>query len=143
MVRPEPNIQEGKTAESDASIFRNASICGKKITENKISYGVDFGVQKHLPSRIMKCVVDVEKNGGNDRYWFSEAHVPLYLIKEYEESVNKVSLLPAKLPVDLPSKMRGTQLKAARMDFFSYLIYRRDNKNTISCTLCHQIVPLR
>ena len=142
LVRPEQNIQDVKGPETEASAFRNAFICDKKIVENKIRYGVAFGNQKHLPSRVMKNVIEVEKiPDGNDKYWFYEMRIPLYLIKEYEESVE--TLFPSEgQPSNVLSKLQRLQLKASRRDIFSYLMRKRDNLDKCSCASCRLDVLL-
>ncbi|WCJ41697.1 metalloendopeptidases zinc ion binding DNA binding [Euphorbia peplus] len=147
LVRPEQNLQDGKGPETEASCFRNAVICDKKILENRIRYGVAFGNQKHLPSRIMKNIIEKEEiEGGDEKYWFSETYVPLYLIKEYEEKVEKVeeAILPSdKKPLSQLSELQRRQLKAARKDIFLFLSYKRDNLERCLCTSCHSDVLLR
>ncbi|ANM70692.1 PHD finger family protein [Arabidopsis thaliana] len=145
LVRPEQNVQDVKGPETEATIFRNASICVKKIIDNKVRYGVVFGNQKHLPSRVMKNVIEVEKSEDrNEKYWFHEARVPLYLIKEYEESLHRVVHIPfIKKPSRKISKLQKRQLKASRANIFSYLASRRDNTEKCSCASCHLDVFLR
>ncbi|CAL1367023.1 unnamed protein product [Linum trigynum] len=144
LIRQELNLQDSKGPETEASVFRNAIICDKQAEEEKITYGVAFGNQKHLPSRIMKNVVGVEKNeDGNDKYWFSEANVPLYLIKEYEEKRQEVALPPVKKPNKALSELQRQQLKASRRNIFSYLVCRRDSSDKCSCASCQLDVPLR
>ncbi|OMO90278.1 Zinc finger, PHD-type [Corchorus olitorius] len=43
LVRPEHNIPDGKGTETEASVFRNAMICDKKIVENKTQNAVTCG----------------------------------------------------------------------------------------------------
>lgn len=144
LVRPEQNVQDVKGPETEATVFRNASICDKKIIDNKVRYGVAFGNQKHLPSRVMKNVIEVEKTeDGNEKYWFHEARVPLYLTKEYEESLHRVHVPSIKKPSKKISKLQKKQLKASRADIFSYLASRRDNTEKCSCASCHLDVLLR
>ncbi|KAA8550242.1 hypothetical protein F0562_001926 [Nyssa sinensis] len=144
IVRPEQNLQDGKGPETEASAFRNAFICEKKIMESKIRYGVAFGNQKHLPSRVMKNIIEVEQSqDGKDKYWFSETHIPLYLIKEYEENVEKMLPLLADKPMNVLSKLQRRQLKASRKDTFSYLSLKRDKLDKCSCASCQLDVLLR
>ncbi|KAG2311140.1 hypothetical protein Bca52824_022697 [Brassica carinata] len=144
LVRPEQNLQDVKGPETDA-VFRNASIRDKKTIDNKVRYGVAFGNQKHLPSRVMKNLIEAEKTeDGNEKFWFSEARVPLYLIKEYEESLHRVVHVPfIKKPAKRISKLQKKQLKASRANIFSYLASRRDNTENCSCASCHLDVLLR
>ncbi|KAJ4910936.1 PHD finger family protein [Raphanus sativus] len=145
LVRPEQNLQDVKGPETEATVFRNASIRDKMITDNKVRYGVAFGNQKHLPSRVMKNVIEVEKTeDGNEKFWFAEARVPLYLTKEYEESLHRVVHVPfIKKPAKRISKLQKKQLKASRANIFCYLASRRDNTEKCSCASCHLDVLLR
>ncbi|CAH8307321.1 unnamed protein product [Eruca vesicaria subsp. sativa] len=144
LVRPEQNLQDVKGLETDATVFRNARICDKKISDTKVSYGVFFGNQKHLPSRVMKNIIEVEKTqDGIEKYWFQEARVPLYLIKEFEESLHRVPMPQIKKPSNKLSKLQKKQLKASRADLFSYIASRRDNMEKCSCASCHLDVLLR
>ncbi|KAF8084916.1 hypothetical protein N665_0693s0008 [Sinapis alba] len=146
LVRPEQNVQDVKAGpETEASVFRNASICDKKIIDNKVRYGVAFGNQKHLPSRVMKNVIEVEKTeDGNEKFWFAEARVPLYLTKEYEERLHRAVHVPfIKKPSKRLSKLQRKQLKASRANIFSYLASRRNNTENCSCSSCHLDVLLR
>ncbi|KAI4386103.1 hypothetical protein MLD38_004065 [Melastoma candidum] len=143
LVRPEQISLDGKGPDAEASAFRNAVVCDKKIVDNRMLYGIDFGIQKHLPSRVMKTVLNIEmSDGGGDKYWLAEGHIPLYLIKEYEERVHVPSLSPLMLS-SMFVKLQRTRSKASRMDVFSYLVYRRDNVSRITCVSCHQDVLLR
>lgn len=145
LVRPEQNLQEVKGPETEATVFRNASIRDKKIIDNKVRYGIAFGNQKHLPSRVMKNVIEVEKTeDGNEKFWFAETCVPLYLTKEYEESLHRVVHVPfIKKPSKRISKLQKKQLKASRANIFCYLASRRDNTVKCSCASCHLDVLLR
>ncbi|KAK9279952.1 hypothetical protein L1049_013636 [Liquidambar formosana] len=144
LVRPDQNLQDGKGPETEASAFRNALICDKKVVENKIRYGVAFGNQKHLPSRVMKNIIEVEQSqDGKDKYWFSETRIPLYLIKEYEQNVENVLVPSAKKALNVLSKLQRRQLKASRRDIFSYLMLKRDNLDKCSCASCQVDVILR
>ncbi|XP_050368093.1 DDT domain-containing protein PTM-like [Argentina anserina] len=138
LVRPEQNLLDGKAAEAEASAFRNASICDKKMLKNNIVYGVAFGSQKHLPNRVMKNIIETEQTqDGTNKFWFLESRVPLYLIKEYEESVAKVpmAMTSAQEP-NLVHKLQRRQRKATCRDIFLYLECKRDNLDLTTCSLC-------
>ncbi|GAV71717.1 PHD domain-containing protein/DDT domain-containing protein [Cephalotus follicularis] len=142
LVRPEQNNHDAKGPETEASAFRNAVICDKKIVDNKIRYGVAFGNQKHLPSRVMKNIIEIEQcQDGKYKYWFPETRIPLYLIKEYGESMNKVLPLVRKSSNEL-SDLQKRQLKASRRDIFSYLTCKRDKMEKCACASCQQDVLL-
>ena len=141
MIRPEQNLQDGKGQETEASAFRNARICDNKLAEGKILYGIAFGSQKHLPSRVIKGVEIEQGPEGNERYWLYETRVPLYLVKEYEEGV--ASMASEEEHLNLMSQLQKRknqlhrrQLKAMCKDIFFYLTCKRDNLDMSSCSVC-------
>ncbi|KAE8691826.1 hypothetical protein F3Y22_tig00110879pilonHSYRG00135 [Hibiscus syriacus] len=123
LVRPDHNISDGKGSESEASVFRNAITCDKKTVQRKIQYGVAFGNQKHLPSRVMKNIIDTERTeDAKEKCWFHSTYIPLYLIKEYEERMSVAVLPSVKKPSTQLSDLQRRQLKASRRNVFAYLI---------------------
>ncbi|KAH6774734.1 hypothetical protein C2S51_013138 [Perilla frutescens var. frutescens] len=138
LSHPEQMLIDGKCSEAEVSAFRNAFICGKKIVEQEVRYCVAFGSRKHLPSRVMKNVAEVEKilEDGKERYWFSETFIPLYLIREYEQKVEKHK------SVNVLSKLQRRQLKASRENIFSFLSWKQGN-TVPNCCSCHQDVFYR
>ncbi|RYR23376.1 hypothetical protein Ahy_B03g068612 isoform B [Arachis hypogaea] len=143
LIRPEQNIQDGKGQETDASAFRNANICDKKLVEGKTCYGVAFGSQKHLSTRLMKNVIEIEQGiEGKEKYWFSETRIPLYLVKEYEESNGNGPSVGEHLNT-ASQQLLSRWLKASRKDIFFYLTCKRDNLDMFLCSVCHTGVPLR
>ncbi|KAL8204768.1 hypothetical protein R6Q57_010391 [Mikania cordata] len=146
LVCPEQPLQEGKALEAEASAFRNACIIDKKTMGNKISYGVVFENQKHLPSRVLKKVLEVEATGDKkSKNWFLEMHIPLYLIKEYEMVVAADLKLPISdiKHVSKLSKLSRKQLKASGKNIFNFLEQKRDNMGKCFCTFCQQDVLFR
>lgn len=144
LVRPEHNIPDGKGTETEASVFRNAIICDKKSVENKIQYGVAFGNQKHLPSRVMKNIIDIDQTEDRkEKYWFLITHIPLYLIKEYEEKMSNVGLPSVKKASSELSELQRRQLKASRRNIFAYLTSKRDKLEKCYCASCQMDVLLR
>lgn len=144
LVRPEQTLQDMKGQETEASIFRNARISDKKVVENKIAYGVAFGSQKHLPSRVMKNAIEIEqKQDGSVAYWFLENCIPLYLVKEYEEGSIQVNFSSPKVYPNLMYQSRRRRLKSYQRDIFFYLTCRRDNMGLLSCSSCRMEVLIR
>lgn len=136
--RPEQMPSDGKSLEAESSAFRNAFIHGKKIVEGEVRYCVAFGSRKHLPSRVMKNIAQIEQSmeGGKERYWFSETFVPLYLIREYEQKAEKTK------SVNVLSKLQRRQLKASHGNIFSVLFSELGN-TVRKCCSCHQDVFYR
>ncbi|KAL5056199.1 hypothetical protein RYX36_036881 [Vicia faba] len=143
LIRPEQNIQEGKGQETEASAFRNANICDKKLVEGKVCYGIAFVSQKHLSNRVMKSVVEKEQCPlGKEKYWFSETRIPLYLVKEYEEGNEKVL---CEEQYSSASQLHRRRLKGTCKgcnDIFFYLVCKRDNL-AFSCSSCRMGISIR
>ncbi|KAL1817029.1 hypothetical protein DCAR_0521448 [Daucus carota subsp. sativus] len=138
LVRPTKENLDGKGSDAQASLYRNAFICDKRYMESQSQYAVDFRSQKHLPLRITKNAEEEEKNeAGKQIYWILETNLPLYLIKEYEDNMEKVPSQPAKKAVNELSELQKRQLKDSRKDIFSFLLRRRDNLEICRCASCH------
>ncbi|KAI3511874.1 hypothetical protein L1887_19034 [Cichorium endivia] len=143
LVRPDQPIQEGKGPETEASAFRNACIVDKKVSGNKTTYGVVFENQKHLPSRVLKNVLEVEETGDmRDKYWFIETRIPLYLIKEYEMATG-IPPPNSDKHVTASLNLRRKKLKSTGKNIFSFLSDKRENLGKCLCTLCQLDVPFR
>lgn len=139
LVHPEQNLLDGKNAETEASVFRNAVICSKKVTENKVTYGIAFGGQKHLPSRVMKSIIEIEQSqDGQNKFWFPENRVPLFLIKEYERSAIEVPLPSIQEPYNFLPKLQKKRLKVPYRDVFFYLTCKRENLEICTCISCQR-----
>ncbi|XP_060173951.1 DDT domain-containing protein PTM-like isoform X2 [Lycium barbarum] len=144
LVSPEQSLLDGKVPESEASAFRNASICHKRITGSEVRYSVAFGNQKHLPSRVKKSIIEVEESQeeGKEKYWLSESRIPLYIIKNYEENLEKNLPSANKLTNAFP-KLQKRCLVASCKDIFSYLAQKRDGNDKHCCASCEVDVLLR
>ncbi|KAJ4795460.1 PHD finger family protein [Rhynchospora pubera] len=146
LVPPDQLLTEGKAAETDAAIFRNAVICDKKILENKILYALLFTNQKHLPVRVTKNVIEMEEtDNSGGKLWFSENHIPLYLIKAYEEKARPRALLGLNtvIPTGLPIIRQKKRLQPYYTDIFMYLADRGQRHLKPPCASCKQQVLLR
>ncbi|KAJ7981103.1 DDT domain-containing protein PTM [Quillaja saponaria] len=85
-------------------------------------------------SAFRNAIISEPGPDGKEKYWLSETRIPLYLIKEYEESIHKVP--SAEEGLNLLSKLHRRQLKATRKDIFFYLTCKRDNLDLCSCSVC-------
>lgn len=145
LVPPEQANLDGKGLDGDVSAFRNVVICDKRSIENKIIYALIFSSQKHIPLRVMKNVLEKESiDSENSKFWFSENHVPLYLIKDYEETIHE-KLLSGSVALGLHArpKFQEKQLKVRRRDVFYYLLHKGDKPSNSSCASCKGDVNLR
>ncbi|KAL5081861.1 hypothetical protein RYX36_010282 [Vicia faba] len=140
LIQPEYNLQDGKVQDTEVSAFRNANICDKKREQGKTLYDIDFGSQKHVPSRVLKNA-KIDQGPKRDKYWFPETRTPLYLIKEYEVRNEKEPSY--KDNFNIAPQWHKRRLNAIFTDIFSYLTHKRDNLDPPSCSVCKQGVFFR
>ncbi|CAL4896920.1 unnamed protein product [Urochloa decumbens] len=141
-IPPDQIPSDGKNSDADFSALRNAVICDKKIIDNKIRYALKFPNQKHLPVRVTKNILEAEGDEDENRIlWFSESHVPLYMLREFEQNSGNSSLpTPGILNSNCFTNLYPRQVKAYTGDVFSYLFHKGD---VYPCTSCKKDVPYR
>lgn len=145
LVRPEQIFLDGKSSDADGAVFRNAVICDKKIAESKMIYALTFPTQKHLPLRVTKNILEAENiQNENGKLWFSENHIPLYLIKEFEERIGaKPSVCSTMLSSHYSLKLLKRRSETHCRDIFSYLLHKGEKPRKCSCASCKRDVLLR
>ncbi|CAN6325808.1 unnamed protein product [Urochloa humidicola] len=141
-IPPDQIPSDGKSSDADFSALRNAVICDKKIIDNKIRYALKFPNQKHLPARVTKNILEAEGDQDENRIlWFSENHVPLYMLREFEQNSGSGSLLtPGISNSNCFTNLFPRQVKAYTGDVFSYLFHKGD---VYPCTSCKKDVLYR
>ncbi|CAM0950272.1 unnamed protein product [Alopecurus aequalis] len=141
-IPPDQTSSDGKSSDADYSALRNAVVCDKKIVDGNIRYALKFPNQKHLPVRITKNILEAEDNEDeNGKLWFSENHVPLYLVRDFEQ-VAGVSSSPSPGMI-FPNSFTyfyQRRVKTSIGDIFSYLFHKGD---IYPCTWCKKDVAFR
>ncbi|KAG8089082.1 hypothetical protein GUJ93_ZPchr0011g26968 [Zizania palustris] len=141
-IPPDQIPSDGKSLDADFSVLRNAVVSDKKIVDNKIQYALKFPNQKHLPLRVTKIILEAEDNqDGDGKFWFSENHIPLYLLREFEQKAG-ASSLPSQgiLDSNCFGNLYQRPVKAPIGDVFYYLFHKGDIH---PCTSCKKDVPFR
>ncbi|KAE8798043.1 Nucleosome-remodeling factor subunit BPTF [Hordeum vulgare] len=141
-LSPDQIPSDGKSSDGDFSALRNAVVCDKKIVDNKIRYALKFPNQKHLPVRVTKNILEAEGNQDqNGKFWFSENHVPLYMVREFEQKPGVSSLpTPGIVQSNCFMNLYQRRVKACIGDVFSYLFHKGD---IYPCSSCKKDVPFR
>lgn len=146
LIPPDQTVLDGKGSDTtDASVFRNAVICDKKMIENKTAYAIMFPNQKHLPVRMTKNILERENNEDEKvKLWFSENHIPLYLIKDFEEKIGmKAPPCLKVLSSTCFPKTQRKQINAYYKDIFDYLFHKGEKPSKSPCVSCKHDVLLR
>lgn len=74
--------------DKESAVFKKTVISAKNSENGLIKYLIDFGKQKAIPTCIVKQGTKVgDALDGTCKYWLSEYHVPLCLLKDFEEEV--------------------------------------------------------
>ncbi|XP_066336674.1 DDT domain-containing protein PTM-like [Miscanthus floridulus] len=141
-IPPDQIPSDGKSSDADFSALRNAVLCDKKIIDNKIRYALKFPNQKHLPVRLTKNILEAESDQDESRkLWFSENHVPLYMLREFEQHTEASSLPTPGIPdSNCFTNLYPRRVKASDGDVFSYLFHKGE---VYPCTSCKKDVLYR
>ncbi|KAG2555813.1 hypothetical protein PVAP13_8NG034700 [Panicum virgatum] len=141
-IPPDQIPSDGKSSDADFSALRNAVICDKKIIDNKLRYALKFPNQKHLPVRVTKNILEAEGDQDeNSKLWFSENHVPLYMLREFEQNAGSKSLsTPGISSSNYFTNFYPRREKACVGDVFSYLFHKGE---VYPCTSCKKDVLYR
>ncbi|GFQ03106.1 nucleosome-remodeling factor subunit bptf [Phtheirospermum japonicum] len=116
-------------------------IVRKKCSEGTVvRYLLDFGKRRFIPDVVVKHGSKLEDfSNEKKRYWLEESHVPLYLLKSFEEKrvarkSNKMGKLHESSRVmSKPFKKKG----------FEYLFSRAERSENQQCGHCKKDVPIR
>ncbi|KAL4204305.1 hypothetical protein AMTRI_Chr01g109090 [Amborella trichopoda] len=115
-----------------------------KCTEGlEIKYLLDFGKRKTVPSFVVKhgAKDEEELNGRKAKYWLDESHVPLNLLKAFEEKQLAHTHRKMK-PEELPQVWQKG-LKSSRENVFLRLLSKAEKYDSCQCGHCKQDVLIR
>ncbi|VAI15558.1 hypothetical protein VPH35_082450 [Triticum aestivum] len=141
-IPPDQIPSDGKSSDADHSAFRNAVVCDKKVVDGNIRYALKFSNQKHLPVRVTKNILEAEDNQDeNGKLWFSEIHVPLYLVRDFEQKAGvSSSPSPGIIISNSFTNFYQRRVKATIGDIFFYLFHKGD---VYTCSSCEKDVAFR
>ncbi|GLJ54561.1 hypothetical protein SUGI_1171920 [Cryptomeria japonica] len=135
LVSPEDHSQDVKAAVGkEVDSFRIAVVCEKKYESGEVKYMLDFGNHMNIPISILKHARKVEDTqDGMNRYWLGDVHVPLYLVKAFEERILQ----------DCPQngckqdwKDQISKTHGIRKGIFPFFVSKADSHKTHSCGCC-------
>ncbi|KAL6954022.1 hypothetical protein U1Q18_052089 [Sarracenia purpurea var. burkii] len=117
-------------------------IIRRKCTEGtSVKYLLDFGKRRIIPDIVVTHGSKAEEtSSGRKKYWLEEPHVPLHLLKAFEERriARRSNMSSGKLPgscrvMKKTSKKRG----------FSYLFAKAERSENYRCGHCNKDVLIR
>ncbi|CAC42901.1 putative protein [Arabidopsis thaliana] len=131
-----------KESRKSARLFKKAIVRRKCTEEETVKYLLDFGKRRNIPDVVSKngCMVE-ESSSGRKRFWLNESHVPLHLVKGFEEkkAVRKTSKPGGSFRHSEIGKLRK---RSSEGKGFSYLFERAERSESSLCEQCKKVVPL-
>ncbi|XP_010419831.1 PREDICTED: DDT domain-containing protein PTM-like [Camelina sativa] len=131
-----------KDSRKSARLFKKAIVRRKCTEEENVKYLLDFGKRRNIPDVVSKngCMVE-ESSSGRKKFWLNESHVPLHLVKGFEEkkAVRKTSKPGGSFR---HSKIDKVQKRSSEGKGFSYLFERAERSESSLCEQCKKDVSL-
>lgn len=132
-----------KDSRKSARLFKKAIVRRKCTEEETVKYLLDFGKRRNIPDVVSKngCMVE-ESSSGRKKFWLNESHVPLHLVKGFEEkkAVRKTSKPGGSFRHSEIDKVRR---RSSEGKGFSHLFERAERSKSSLCEQCKKDMPLR
>ncbi|XP_062190476.1 DDT domain-containing protein PTM-like [Phragmites australis] len=138
-----PSSLATKETQKIARLFKKVIIRRKRIEGTNVEYLLDFGKRENIPPVVSKHGTKFEEpSNERNRYWLSEGHVPLNLLKAYEAKA-LARLLKKREADDLPKKtkkMRDSKPQKLKRSGFDYLFEKAKKLSIRLCGHCNKVV---
>ncbi|KAM0887149.1 hypothetical protein ACQ4PT_029240 [Festuca glaucescens] len=129
-----------KETQKIARLFKKVIIRRKRIEATNVEYLLDFGKRENIPPVVAKHGIKLEEpSSERNRYWLSESHVPLSLLKAYEAKGITRSLKKIGKD-DLPKNMSGFRPKKPKRSVFDDLLEKAKKRPNRLCGQCYKTV---
>lgn len=131
-----------KEARKSTRSFKKVIVRRKRIEGTTAKYLLDFGKRKIIPDVVLKHGSVLEESSSErKKYWLEETHVPLHLIKAFEERriSRKCTKMDSMKPIEPDKKMK----KRSREKGFSYLFSKAEMSGSYQCGHCNKDVLIR
>ncbi|XP_051141834.1 DDT domain-containing protein PTM-like [Andrographis paniculata] len=134
-------LKTDKDTKKPVRSFKKVIIRRKSSDGGTIKYLLDFGKRRFIPDVVVKHGSIVEDpSSKKKKYWLEETHVPLHLLKSFEEK-----RIARKSNVVKSGKLResiGVLKKPFKRKGFSYLFSRAERLENFQCGHCKKDVPI-
>lgn len=131
-----------KEARKSTRSFKKVIVRRKRIEGTTAKYLLDFGKRKIIPDVVLKHGSILEESSSErKKYWLEETHVPLHLIKAFEERriSRKCTKMDSMKSIEPDRKMK----KRSRGKGFSYLFSKAEMSESYQCGHCSKDVLIR
>ncbi|KAL3828221.1 hypothetical protein ACJIZ3_017023 [Penstemon smallii] len=136
-----PNLLSKMDKESLKSIrsFKKVIIRRKCSEGTTVRYLLDFGKRRFIPDVVVKHGSVIEDASiKRKRYWLEESHVPLHLLKAFEEK--RISRKSNKMSSEKLCEINGLMRKPFKKKGFSYLFSKAERSENYQCGHCKKDV---
>ncbi|CAA0805832.1 Unknown protein [Striga hermonthica] len=118
-------------------------IVRRKCSEGSVvKYLLDFGKRRFIPEVVVKHGTMLEDSSNErKRYWLEESHMPLHLLKSFEEK--RVARKSNKTISGKHHESAGIMRKSIKKKGFEYLFSRAERPENYQCGHCKKDVPIR
>lgn len=130
-----------KASRKSARLFKKAIVRRKCTDGQSVKYLLDFGKRRAIPDIVVRHGSSLEEHSSErKKYWLNEPHVPLHLLKNFEEKTIVRKSNDKKLGKGLEI---GRVKRAPRQKVFSYLFSRMERSGCHQCGHCKRDVLIR
>ncbi|CAK9184354.1 unnamed protein product [Ilex paraguariensis] len=131
-----------KEARKSIRSFKKVIVRRKCSEGAVVKYLLDFGKRRLIPDIVMRHGSMVEESSSaRKKYWLDESHLPLHLLKSFEEK--RIARKSTKVS---PGKLResgNVMKKSSKKKAFSYLFSRAERSDNYQCGHCNKDVLIR
>lgn len=130
-----------KESKKSIRLFKKVIVRRKCIQGEGVKYLLDFGKRRSIPNIVVKHGSLLEESSNEKKkYWLDESHVPLHLLKNFEEKRISRRSNDVKPEKSIEFKvMRRPQEKKG----FAYLFSKEEKSEYSQCGLCKKDVLVR
>ncbi|KAJ8751271.1 hypothetical protein K2173_016452 [Erythroxylum novogranatense] len=123
-------------------LFKKTIVRRKCLEGEGSKYLLDFGKRKTIPEVVLKYGSLVEESSSDrKKYWLSESHVPLHLLKSFEEK--RIARKSGKVLSAKPNDGGLVLRKPSNKRGFAYLFAKAERSEYHKCGHCKKDVPIR
>ncbi|KAL6896949.1 hypothetical protein ACP4OV_007521 [Aristida adscensionis] len=138
MLSTLPSSLATKETQKIARLFKKVIVRRKRVEGTNVQYLLDFGKRENIPPVVSKHGTKLEEpSNERNRYWLSEGHVPLNLLKSYEAKALSRSL-KKKEADDIPKKTKKSHESKPSKPKRSGFDYLFERAKKLAIRLCGQ-----
>ncbi|KAF3625903.1 putative hexokinase-3-like [Capsicum annuum] len=122
--------------------FKKVTVRRKSLEGSVVKYLLDFGKRRFLPDIVVRCgTIPEEDSNERKRYWLEESHMPLHLVKGFEEK--RIARISSKITVGKHCETKRIMKKPLKGKGFAYLFLRAEKPEYYQCGHCNKDVLIR